>query len=487
MYPRDGHGTPYYFYPGASLSWLFSEALKDKEGFDFLSFGKLRMSYAVTGKGAESWLTGRGNYKYIGNYTFIDETIARYGFDGSQMVDFNLKNENTYEFELGADVRFLDNRLGIDVAYYKKNSKNQILPFSIPVEAGMSSLVVNSGNLQNQGVELLLTANPIRSKDFNWDFTINFTRNKNKVISLAPGVTGYNLDQAFGADMYSVAMPGKEFGTIVTGYAYATYQAKDASGAPVAHANNGQKVLKQNGSYFRSVDYGQGQKELGTMMEKFMASTSQTLRYKNFNLGVQVDAKIGGKMASATHQYGSNGGTLASTLFGRSKEFGGLTRRTFDATGNVTGTFDDGIIPEGVFDNGINIKAPNGTTYDVSGMSYADAVKQGIVEPVSARIYYARLTQWSTGIREYSTFENSWVAVREVSLGYTMPAKTASMMKLNSLRVSLIGRNLGYLYNTTKDGINPEAGFLSNRAGTFAEYGGMPYIRNLGFKIDASF
>jgi len=224
------------------------------------------------------------------------------------------------------------------------------------------------------------------------------------------------------------------------------------------------------------------------MMENFFLSNSQNLRYKNFNLGFQVDGKFGGLMASATHQYGSTQGSLANTLFGRDAAHGGLVRRTFDpTTGALTGTFNDGIIPEGVFGNGISIKAPNGTTYNVSGMSYKEAMEKGIVEPVSARIYYARLTQWSTGIREYSTFENSWVAVREVSVGYTMPVKLASKLKLNSLRVSLIGRNLGYLYTTTKDDIFPEGGLLSNRAGTFAEYGGLPFVRSLGFKVDAGF
>jgi iron complex outermembrane receptor protein len=387
---------------------------------------------------------------------------------------------------VGVDLRFLNNRIGIDAAYYKKNSKNQLLAFALPIESGVSSKLSNAGNIQNQGIEIMLNVKPIVTKNFDWDASFNFARNKNKVISLAEGVSSYNLQQAFGADMYSVAMPGKDYGTIITGYGYASYQAKDASGNPMNNPNNGKKVLKQNGSFYRSSELGQGNKELGTMMEKFMLSTIQSFRYKEFNVGFQIDSKIGGMMASATHQYGSNGGTIGSTVFGRSAEFGGLPRNVY-ANGQVTATFDDGIIPDGVFDNNIKITAPNGVVHDVSGMSYADAVKQGIVEPVSARLYYARLTQWGTGIREYSTFENSWVSVREVSVGYTMSPKVASTLKLNSLRVSVIGRNLGYLYNTTKDNINPEAGFLNNRAGNFAEYGGLPYMRNIGFKVDASF
>ncbi|MGN6492227.1 MAG: SusC/RagA family TonB-linked outer membrane protein [Agriterribacter sp.] len=488
LYPKDGHGISNYFYPGAGLAWIFTETFKNTPALNFVSFGKLRVSYAHTGAGVRPWQTSTGYYSFLGNYNSANGVvIPRYGFDGSTLGNQNIKNELSKEFEVGADLRFFDNRFGIDVAYYKKNSFNQLLPLALPSESGVTSQLVNAGNIQNQGVEILLTANPVRGKNFNWDFTVNFTRNRNKIIELAPGVTSYDLDLAFGADMSSVARPGKPYGTIITNYGYATYQAKDASGNDIAHPSNGQKVLKQNGSFYRSSELGQPTKELGSMMENFLMNTSQNLRFKDFFLTFQVDGKFGGQIASATHQYGSTNGSLASTLFGRSAEFGGLERNTYDASGNVTGTFDDGIIPDGVFANGISIKAPNGQTYDVGGMSYQEAVDQNIVEPVSARLYYARLTQWSTGIREYSTFENSWVALREVSVGYNMPSKLSSKLKLNSLRVSLIGRNLAYLYTTTKDGIHPEGGLLSNRAGTFAEYGGVPYIRSLGFKIDAGF
>lgn len=488
LYPNDGHGISNYFYPGAGLAWIFTETFKNSSALDFLSFGKLRVAYAQTGAGIPSWESSTGYYNFSGNYTFRDgRVIPRYGFAGNTLGNQNIKNELTKEFEIGADLRFFNNRLGLDMAWYKKNSFNQLLGLPVPPESGVGAQLINAGNIQNQGIEILLSATPVQSKNFNWDLTVNFTRNRNKIIELAPGVTAFPLDNAFGADVQSMAIPGKPYGTIVTNYGYASFQAKDGAGNNISSPMNGMKVLKQNGSYYRSSELGQGSKELGTMMEDFLMNTSQNFRFKNIFLSFQIDSKVGGLISSATHQYGSTNGSLKSTLFGRSADFGGLERNTYDANGNITGTFDDGIIPEGVFASGISIRAPNGQTYDVGGMTYQEAVDQNIVEPVSARLYYARLTQWSTGIREYSTFENSWVAVREVSVGYTMPNKLASSLKLNFLRVSLIGRNLGYLYTTTKDGIHPEGGLLSNRAGTFAEYGGVPYIRSVGFKVDAGF
>jgi iron complex outermembrane recepter protein len=96
------------------------------------------------------------------------------------------------------------------------------------------------------------------------------------------------------------------------------------------------------------------------------------------------------------------------------------------------------------------------------------------------------LTQWSSGIREFSVFDNSWVALREVSLGYTLPKSLSSKLKLNNLRVTFIGRNLAYIWKNAKGGINPE-GLSSNGPAAFAEYGGIPYVRNMGFSVNADF
>ncbi|HET7899502.1 MAG TPA: hypothetical protein VFL47_17565, partial [Flavisolibacter sp.] len=380
------------------------------------------------------------------------------------------------------------NRLAFDVSYYKKNTFNQILPLSIPVEGGASGRIVQAGNIQNQGVELLVTAVPIRSKNFTWNAIVNFTRNRNKIIELYPGVPSYDLELAFGADVVAKAIEGKEYGIVETGYGYATYQAKDANGKPIAHPNNGMKVIGSapNGvtggayTFMRSQDYDGSKKQLGTIMEKYLLSTTQEFHYKNFNLNVFVDSKIGGLMASATHQYGSANGSFENSLFGRTTESGGVDYTLPNGT-----VRHDGIIPDGVLNDGITVNS-GGQNVNLGGMTYAEAVSKGLLKPIPAYVYYENLSQWSSGIREYSIFENSWVALREVSVGYNLPSSIVNKIRFTSLRVSLIGRNLGYLYKTAKDGINPE-GIYTNRASGFAEYGGWPYVRSLGFNVNATF
>jgi iron complex outermembrane recepter protein len=396
-----------------------------------------------------------------------------------------LKNRQAREWEVGTDLRFLKNRIGIDLTYYHKTSSNEIFSLPVASEAGVSSQIVNGGKIENKGVEIILRATPIQKNDFQWNTTINFTRNRNKVLELPPGVASQQLSLAFGADIYSMAKPGRDYATIASSYAFATYQKKDGGGNPIAHPSNGQRVLGAASgtsgylTYLRSGAYGQDAKELGTAMERFLVSNINTLSYKGFSLNIQVDSKIGGMMASATHQYGSSNGSLKNSLHGRDAEHGGV--QYVDENG---GTKNDGIIPEGVLADGIkSIKDPS---VDLGGMSYAEAVAQGHLRPIPARNYYENLTQWSSGIREYSVFENSWVSLREVSLGYSVPASFASKAKLQNLRLSLVGRNLTYLYRTAKEGINPE-GLKSNAAGEFAEYGGLPFTRQLGFNVTAGF
>ncbi len=469
-YP-NGNGNYTYNYPSLGLSWIFTEMLKDKPQYDFLSFGKLRASYGVTGASTDIYRTSTGNYQLNGTFVNVNGVaVPRYGFQSNDLGNLNLKPLRATEYEFGADLRFFDNRIRLDASVYKKNTVNEIISLGAPAESGISSRVINAGNTQNKGIEILLSGTIVRKKNLEWTTTFNFTRNRNKIISLYPGVTSLDLDLAFGADVKSIAAPGLDFGTIVSTYAYAR------------DPKSGAKLLQQDGTYWRSGSYfgnstlGEGLVNLGSAMENYLLSNINEIRYKNFNLFVQVDAKVGGKIASTTHQYGSEYGNYESTLFGRDTEHGGVTYT--DANG-VTRT--DGIIPEGVFSTGVKF---NGVDY--GGKTYADAVAAGVLKPKAALDYYEGIASWGTGIREYSVFDNTWVALREVSVGYEFSKSIASKIHFQRLNLSVVGRNIVYLYTTTKDHIFPEA-IYSSRPGAFAETGGGPYQRQLGIVLKAGF
>ncbi len=463
-YP-DGHGNYSYNYPSVGVSWIFSELMAEKKAYDFLSFGKLRASFGITGGGTDIYTTSTGNYVLNGNYTDVGAvSIPRYGFQSNNLGNLDLKPKRATEYEVGVDLRFFNNRLRVDAAAYKKNTRNEVVSLGAPIESGIDGRVINAGNVQNKGIELLLSAIPVRGKNIEWTTTFNFTSNRNKIISLYPGVNSTDLDLAFGNDVRSVAMVGQDFGTIVSSYAYAIDPA------------SGQKLLQQDGTYWRSGAYGQGEKILGSAMEKYLVSNINEVRYKGFSLFVQVDAKVGGKIASTTHQYGSQYGNYESTLFGRDAAHGGVSY--VDANGNQR---DDGIIPEGVFGKNTIIN-----NVDVSGLTYADAIAKGLKKPIAALDYYEGIASWGTGIREYSVFDNTWVALREVSVGYDFPKTTINKLKINRLRLNVSGRNILYFYTTTKDHIYPEA-IYSSKPGAFAETGGGPYQRQIAVSLLAGF
>lgn len=463
-YP-NGRGNYSYSYPSVGIAWIFSELLKDKNQYNFLSFGKLRASFGITGGGTDIYKTSTGNYVLNGNYTDVGATsVPRYGFESNSLGNLNLKPKRATEYEFGADLRFLNNRVRADIAVYKKNTRNEVISLGAPVESGIDGRVINAGNVQNKGIEVLLSGVPIRTKNFEWTTTINFTSNRNKIIALYPGVESTDLDLAFGNDVRSVAKVGADFGTIVSSYAYAR------------DPQTNQKLLQQDGTYWRSGAYGQGEKSLGSAMEKYLISNINEFSYKSFTMFVQVDAKIGGKIASTTHQYGSQYGNYKSTLFGRDAAHGGVAYT--DATGAAR---TDGIIPDGIFGKNTIIN-----NVDVSGLTYADAVAKGLKTPIAALDYYDGIASWGTGIREYSVFDNTWVALREISIGYNFPKTTLNKLKINKLRLNISGRNIVYLYANAKDHIYPEA-IYSSRPGAFAETGGGPYQRQIAVSLLAGF
>jgi iron complex outermembrane recepter protein len=479
-YP-DGHGTYGFFYPSASLSWLISESFHLPKA---VSFAKLRASYAGTGNGTDAYTTNIGFYKFIANYLASDGSqIPQYGFDGSILGNANLKNEYTRNYEVGADIRFLDNRLGADIALYKKNTFNQIVALATPAASGVTGRYLNAGNVQNEGVEILLTGVPVKTKNFDWTTTLSYTHNANKVVSMPDGVTSLVLPGGYsqGSDVQVIARKGAGYGIMQTKYAY-TYYGKDGA---TADKNAGPKVLNSLGRYLRSSDAGLdngGYVDIGSIMPKFQSSWTNSFRYKSFNLNVLVDAKIGGKYSSAAYNYAYADGQLKNTLKGRDAGSGGLQ---YTDAGGVS--HNDGIIPNGVFNKGVSLTPiAGGAAVDASGMTYKAAYDQGLIRPMAAWQYYYRLGSWGNGIRENAIFDNSWVALREVTVGYNLPASITSKVKLNNLRVNLVGRNLIYLYNSMPKGLNPE-GLYNNSAASAADYGGIPFVRTMGFNLQASF
>ncbi|HXL00970.1 MAG TPA: TonB-dependent receptor, partial [Dysgonamonadaceae bacterium] len=273
----------------------------------------------------------------------------------------DLKPEIQQSIELGADLRFLNERLNLDFAYYKTNTKNQIMTVGAVTESGAGKQLINAGNIQNQGVEIQLEGTPIRTKDFRWTIGTNFTLNRGKVIKLHENVKEWQLLGQYDAGPEIWAYEGGDFGVLTTAYnspygpAIYRFNNEDDPKDP----RNGKPVISYWGNYgspnsvaaygyVSNIDKGiKDRVVLGKVEPDFLLSINTSFSYKDFDFYALVDGRVGGNYFSNTYKYASSRGTLKSSLYGRDKEHGGLPRQNYKGE-----TVYDAIMLDAVFDEG---------------------------------------------------------------------------------------------------------------------------------------
>jgi iron complex outermembrane recepter protein len=433
-----------YFYPSASLSFVFTEAFKMPT--DVLSFGKIRMAYAGSANGTDPYKT--------------QNIFASGVFGGvvtrqlpSTLQPTFLKPQRSSSFEIGTQLAFFNNRLSFDLTYYRIKSIDQILSGQLAWSTGVNSIIYNTGELQNQGVEFILRGTPVKTEDFEWNIGLNGAHNQNKVIALGEGIDKYYLGTIFGTrtgvSMYVEA--GDNYGTIYgLDYSYL----------------DGKKVVKQIWNSDRSKVVGtqyvvtKDPVPIGNATPFLTGGLSNSLRYKNLSLYILTDFKLGGDVYSMDYACAMGEGKAPETLLERNG--GGLPYTYPDGT-----TANHGVILEGVFADG----TPN---TDVVHYMYK----------------YAGQYQAWTNVdmpRSNAVFENTWVKLRELSLTYDIPSTIVQKTGVfQGLSVSLIGRDLFYIYKTLPDNMNPEGvSGIGNMQGM--QWASLPGTRSIGFSIKAKF
>lgn len=471
----DGQGSPSLFYPSASLSWLVNKSVQLPS---WVSFAKLRGSYGETG-GANV-----GPYQINSgfsprSYSYLDKLGM--GFSSSTLPNSNLKPYRMRELEFGADLRFLDNRIGIDFAWFRRSTVNHIMYLPVASESGVSTIMVNAGELRNTGVELTLDATPIKTRTFSWDINANYTWRSSKAVKLYPGITRYDLES--GTTTYS--------GAAARAYEGSSYGVITSDNMPKVYLNPEDPNDPKNGKFIVDWDDGVGsmtyvgngaEQYAGNITPDFFGNIGNTLTYKNLSLDFQFYFKIGGQIASSTYTMGILGaGNGKSSLAYRDKEHGGMVFTTKDgAQGN--GTFEDGFVPQNIlFNQGVSAYGK-----DISGMTYEEAIKAGLVYPSHISSYY-----WYNvaggGVAGNQVLENSYITLKNVNLTYMLPQRWASMLRLTKLSVSAYARDLAVLYNTLPDHMNPYV-LNSNEAAAFTDGEGvLPFMTTVGFSVNMGF
>lgn len=468
----NGFGNYSYFYPSVSGSWLLSETFAMPA---WVSLAKLR-----------------GSWAQVGNDTAPFTVNQAYGFSTIEMPNGNifvntldktmksksLKPERKNAWEIGMDFRTFNNRLNLDATYYKENTTDQIMSIAVPEISGVDKQLINAGNIQNQGVEIALNTIPYQSKDWEVGVDFTYTKNVSKIIELHPDAAEYieicGQVNAYDYRVGAVAKQGGAYGMLMTDI----LPARDEQGRVILNYSDTRKAVYQKRSGVVE--------ELGSMTPDFLGSMGANVRWKNLNLHVGLDMRIGGLVALYSSRYGTQSGWTESSLKYRDAEHGGLSWTSkFSASNGFQ--YNDGVIVDGIFGSGTIVTGIDGNKHDISGLTHKEAIDKGIIEPTHAGAYHVFANAWGEGVvNDNWVHELSYIALRDITLSYNLPNTWASKIGARSLGVSFSARNLGYLYNSLPNNVHPES-VRGNVASEFRIRGYEPYIANYMFTINAEF
>jgi iron complex outermembrane receptor protein len=469
----DGTGNYSYFYPSISSSWIFTETFDLPAMF---SFGKLRASWAQVGNDTSPYSINNGYA--LGNIEIEGGQFIYQNSKSTTLVDPNIKPERKNSFEVGMDVRLFNNRLSADIAYYNEAITEQISTVPLPSASGLSRMLTNVGTLTNKGFELSLGFTPVRTNNFEWEATFIYWNNTTIVSDLVDevgeykGLAGYTNYGNFRVG--SVAFEDGEYGVLMTD----TKPLEDDSGNKILTWRDDRR-----GAYFtRSYEV----QEIGKINPDFEGSLYNTFSFKGLVVSILLDARFGGHIASYSNKYGTSYGIMETSQKWRDEEHGGITwtSQYADTQGQV---FHDGMIPDGVFATDQTVTIPGGETVNVGGMSYQEAYDAGYIEPTHASLYTYFNSSWSSGVINDNWFnEVKYIAVRNISVGYNLPKNLAQKVKAQNIYVSFNARNLGYLYNSLPNNLNPESFRGTSSSASYYERSFTPYTRmyTLSLSID---
>ncbi len=417
--------TDHYLYPSVSGSFVFSDAWRLPS---WISFGKIKTSFARSSNGTTPY---QNALSYgVQSYTISGQSVG-YVATGGLIPNADLRPVEIEEEELGLNMGFLHNRLNFDLTVYDKHTTNDIVQATVSPTSGYSQGIENIGQIRNKGIEISLTATPVKSRNFYWETTFNIADNHNKVLSLGglPSVVIAGAYPRWGSEVSISNVVGLSYGQIM-GYAYK----RDGRGNIIF--SDGLTNPAPAGEPEQT-----GLLPLGSGVYKETGGLGNTFHYKEFTLSFLVDFKYGAKIYSGTNLLLDFYGLQKTTLQGREGGFTGL----------------------GVMENG----HPNATV--VPSQQYFQDISAGGKDHIAEEFVY----------------DASFIKWRALSLGYSLPASILKKGFIKAVTLSLVGRNLAILMKHTPN-IDPESS-INNTNGQGLELSGYPATRSLGFNLNVKF
>lgn len=445
-----------FFYPSANLSFLFSNAFRMPAWWNH---GKLRLSYGVVGNAPET---------YAANiiYEQGSDNGFTWNYVPSSWGNANIRPEKKYEYEIGFESKFLNNRLGFDVSYYNNRVKDQILSTPQPSTSGVKYVLVNVGEVANEGWDISVSATPVLTKNFRWDLTANYGIYRNKVVKLADGVPYLEISNIGGGGAKIQAVEGRPMGDIYV---------------QVPQMNeNGEYLVSDKGLYMNQTEL----QRVGNINPDGVGGLFSSFSYKNIFLDFSIDFRIGGDVINEMYQYSTASGLTPESLQFRDTEHGGLSYY-YPGNNNASG------VPVQV-DPSLGA-GPNGETVYHDGVILPGVVAstgEKNTRIIPAGYYYNQTYNWGTQPEQltyrHSVFDNSYVKLRELTIGYQFPEKLISKLGMTRLSVSVFGRNLFYFYKALKN-YDAESSVGTSWASQAVVGGSTTATRNFGVSLRASF
>ncbi|WP_405292123.1 SusC/RagA family TonB-linked outer membrane protein [Algibacter sp. Ld11] len=373
--PFSVDGTS-FFYPSVSSSFILSNVAKLPNVF---SFAKLRASFAQVGNDTSPYQTSGA---FVSQTTFNGEaTFSNQNF----IPNSNLKPERTTSYEFGTDLRFLKNRLRLDFTYYTNTTEDQIISLPVAISSGYNEQVVNGGEVNTHGIEIILGVTPIQTENFNWNTTFNFATNQSVVKNLpqSDGRLTLAFSRIYDSANQTVWFQVEEGGRI--GDIYGTGYLRNPSG---------EFLINDSGEFIASDELI----KLGNYNPDFTLGWSNNFNFKNWNINFLIDWRQGGEVISRTRALGNVGGQLAETSYRP----------------------EAGITAQGV---NINTGQPNSVA-------------------VSAESYFSQF--YNRNHEENNVYDASFLKLRQFAIGYTFNVKDGflGLKQGADLSLSIIGNNL---------------------------------------------
>ncbi len=435
-----------YFYPSVAFSMLIDQMFDFRSNLPAVNMAKLRLSWANVGNDTGPYSLDQyyGSSSISGGFT-----------TPSVIVDPMIKPENVESWELGLDARLFKNRLGIDLALYSSSTTDQIYPLEIDPIVGATTMTINTGEINNKGIEISLNGTPVRTSNFTWDLHFNWAKNKNTLVSLHERIDPSqpietDMGTTIGGRLHVYSYVGQEMHQL---YGFALNRAPegsyyldnegnqvDCSGQVILDATTGLPSVNSTANNF-----------LGKVNPDFRGGFGTSLRYKNLSFSALFSYQVGGHRFSVTHGILSYQGKLTNSLEGRY----------------------DGIVAEGV--NVISTN-PDGSAVCQPNNTVTNSIYT---------YYQARVLDRYTG--DAHTFETSFLKFREARLEYALPASLIQKTRvLQGASIAVFATNIFSLDKWPQ--FDPEGGMMTG-TNVFSgiEAGAYPMTRTMGVNLRLSF